>query len=314
MDTVTFDSGDLDVAEDFFSRVYARLSIKSTDPASRTRFHRRTMSSLSVDELDLNFELSYSVSPLRKICLCVVHEGTIRDHVYPGVDDAFGPGDVVSIAPPDLPYSGRICQARYNLVMFDPDLLNQVAAGRSTGPVRLTAHRPHSPAETRTLRSLVGYLRDRVLPNSAVAGRPLVASTALQHLAATVLATFPNTALTDPEGADRADARPATLRRALAFIDDHADQPITVAEIAEAAHVGIRSLQYAFRRYLDTTPLTYLRAVRLAHAHHELITADPTVTTVTQIAARWGFASPGRFAGMYRAAYGRPPSKSLMAG
>jgi transcriptional regulator GlxA family with amidase domain len=102
------------------------------------------------------------------------------------------------------------------------------------------------------------------------------------------------------------------LRRALAYIDDHADRPVTIADIAGAAHVTVRALQYAFRRHLDTTPLAHLRRVRLAHAHHDLVTADPgTGATVTAIAARWGFHHPGRVAALYRHTYRRAPHETL---
>ena len=46
------------------------------------------------------------------------------------------------------------------------------------------------------------------------------------------LATFPSNALTEPTAVDRHDASPATLRRAVAFIDEHARQDITVADPA----------------------------------------------------------------------------------
>ncbi|MCF4137249.1 helix-turn-helix transcriptional regulator [Streptomyces sp. Tue 6430] len=316
MDTLFFDSDDLGLTEDFLSRAYARMRIGSGGPeAGRARVSRAAMPSVTVDELDLGFEMSYSVTPLGRICLCLVHEGTIRDHTFDGVEDSFGPGDVVSFAPPELPYSGRICAARYNITMLDTDLLSQVAAtapGRRPGPVRLTGHRPHSPAAARQLRQTVGYVRDHVLAAPGVAEQPLVAATAAQHLAAGVLAAFPNTALTEPTATDRNDARPATLRRALAYIDDHAAEPVTVADIAAAAHVTVRALQYVFRRHLDTTPLAHLRRVRLAHAHDELRAANPLDgTTVTDVAARWGFFHPGRFATLYRSAYGRPPHRTL---
>ncbi|MFH8803351.1 helix-turn-helix transcriptional regulator [Streptomyces sp. NPDC017936] len=318
MDTLFFDSDDLDLTEDFLSRAYARMHIGSDTPqASRARITRTAMPSVSVDELDLDFEMSYSVTPLGRICLCLVHDGTIEDHVFDGVQDAFGPGDVVSFAPPELPYAGRVCRARYNITMLDPALLDQVAAaapGRRTEPVRLTGHRPHSPAAARHLSRSIGYLRDHVLSDPDVADLPLVASTAAQHLAAGVLAAFPNTALADPTATDRNDSGPATLRRALAYIDDHAHEPVTVADIAAAAHVTVRALQYAFRRHLDTTPLARLRQVRLSHAHAELLAASPLDgLTVTDVAARWGFFHPGRFAALYREAYGRPPHRTLAA-
>ncbi|MFI6033587.1 helix-turn-helix transcriptional regulator [Streptomyces sp. NPDC051315] len=316
MDTLFFDSDNLDLTEDFLSRAYARMRIGSSDlRAGRARVTRAALPSVTVDELDLDFEMSYSVTPLGRICLCLVHDGTIRDHVVDGAPEAFGPGDMVYFAPPDRPYSGRVRNARYNITMLDPDLLAQVAAGRpgrSPEPVRLTDHRPHSPAAARHLRGTIGYLRDHVLADPDLADQPLIASTAAQHLAASVLAAFPNTALTDPTATDRNDSHPTTLRRALAYIDDHADEPVTVADIAAAAHVTVRALQYAFRRHLDTTPLAHLRRVRLSHAHADLVAATPLDgTTVTDVAARWGFFHPGRFAALYRAAYGRPPHRTL---
>jgi transcriptional regulator GlxA family with amidase domain len=68
----------------------------------------------------------------------------------------------------------------------------------------------------------------------------------------------------------------------------------------------------AFRRHLDTTPMAYLRRVRLQHAHQQLQHADgQDGQTVTRVALDWGFASASRFAAYYRAAYGRAPSETL---
>ncbi|MYX94573.1 helix-turn-helix domain-containing protein [Streptomyces sp. SID486] len=317
MESLTFDSEDLDVTEDFLSHAYARMRITSGTPgATRAHVRRTGVSSMSVDELTLGFDMAYSVTPLGRICLCVMHEGTVRDHRFQGVEDNFGPGDVVLFAPPDLPYSGRIRDARYNITMLDPDLLSQVATGPDDAkPVRLTGHRPRSAAAAHQLRRTITHLRDTVLADPEIADQPLIASTAAQHLAASVLAAFPNTALDEPSGADRHDTHPALLRRALTYIDDHADQPVTVADIAGAAHVTVRALQYAFRRHLDTTPLAHLRRVRLAHAHHDLVSADPGGgLTVTEVASRWGFHHPGRFASLYRDTYHRAPHRTLSDG
>jgi AraC-like DNA-binding protein len=316
MQTLTFDSDNLERTEEFLSRAYAKMHIGNGTPeTSRARISRSAIDSLSIDELDLDFDMSYAVTPLGRICLCLVHEGTIQDHRFQGVEDSFGPGDVVSFAPPELPYAGRICSARYNITMLDSALLSQVAATAGTagsGAVRLTGHRPHSPAAAQQLRKTITYVRDHVLTDPAVAERPLVASTAAQHLAASVLATFPNTALTEPTASDSRDAHPVMLRRALAYIDDHADGPVTVADIAAAARVTVRALQYAFRRHLDTTPLGQLRRVRLSRTHHDLLNAGPERgTTVTEIASRWGFWHPGRFAALYRETYGRSPRQTL---
>ncbi|MDT7625040.1 MAG: hypothetical protein QOF99_5941, partial [Pseudonocardiales bacterium] len=101
-------------------------------------------------------------------------------------------------------------------------------------------------------------------------------------------------------------------RRAIAFIEQRPEADIGVADIAAAANVSIRAVQFAFRRQLDTTPMAYLRAVRLDHAHHDLLATDPDHgATVTGIASRWGFYSNSRFATQYRRAYGVTPSHTL---
>lgn len=102
-----------------------------------------------------------------------------------------------------------------------------------------------------------------------------------------------------------------TVERAVAFIEERARDDIGVTEIAAAAFVTIRAVQLAFRRYLGTTPLGYLRQVRLEQAHRQLQSADPRRITVTAVAADWRFTNPSRFTAYYRAVYGVPPSATL---
>ncbi|HJT92805.1 MAG TPA: helix-turn-helix transcriptional regulator [Mycobacterium sp.] len=106
-------------------------------------------------------------------------------------------------------------------------------------------------------------------------------------------------------------AQPPLLRRAVTFIHDNAQRNIGLGDIAAAVGVTPRSVQYMFRRHLGTTPLEYLRRLRLDRAHRDLQAADPAVDTVTAIAGRWGFSHPGRFSIAYRQAFGTKPSRTL---
>ncbi len=106
---------------------------------------------------------------------------------------------------------------------------------------------------------------------------------------------------------------PPILRNAVAFIQENADADIGLEDIAAAVNVSPRSVQYAFRRNLGTTPLEYLRRVRLDRAHRDLKAADPANDTVTAIAGRWGFSHAGRFSLAYKAAFGTAPSDTLRA-
>ncbi|TQM57907.1 helix-turn-helix transcriptional regulator [Humibacillus xanthopallidus] len=105
-----------------------------------------------------------------------------------------------------------------------------------------------------------------------------------------------------------------TMVRALDFIENHCAQPLSLTDVAEAAGVTPRGLQYAFRRMLGTTPMEYLRGVRLDRAARELSLGDPDrALTVTETAMRWGFYHPGRFAAAYLERFGEAPHETLTA-
>jgi AraC-like DNA-binding protein len=139
----------------------------------------------------------------------------------------------------------------------------------------------------------------------------LIRRSVVDMLFAAALTAFPIEAVGDGPTGAADDALPSTVRRALAFIDEHLDQPIGIEEIAEAARLSVRGLQSAFRRHLGTTPRAALRSARLAAAHADLLRAEAGRDDVASIARRWGFHHLGRFAAEHRAAYGEPPRRTL---
>ncbi|WKG03467.1 helix-turn-helix domain-containing protein [Mycolicibacterium sp. HK-90] len=309
-----FTSSDLGETEDFLARAYTKMSI-GRGPGERpsTRIVRKWLGPISFDELQLDYHMSYDADPLNRICLCRVHSGRIEENFIGEPPDVFGPGDVTLFSPPELPYSGRVCRAGYDLTMFDTEMLGHVAtpaSGEPAGPVRIAGHRPISPQAGYQLKVAIEYVRS-VVRGADGPVPPLLASTTASMLAATVIATMPTNAGLEPGPTDRRDAKPALLRRAVAYIEANADRDIALVDIAEAVYVTPRALQYMFRRHLDVSPMGYLRRVRLDHARQQLLKADPTTTTVQAVAARWGFAHTGRFAAAYRHAFGENPSDTL---
>jgi len=69
-----------------------------------------------------------------------------------------------------------------------------------------------------------------------------------------------------PAPHDRADTQPVLLHRAIEFIDANVIEDIGGRYRRSRPCHGARG-QYMFRRHLDTTPLRYLREVRLHYAH-----------------------------------------------
>ena len=109
--------------------------------------------------------------------------------------------------------------------------------------------------------------------------------------------------------------RPATrseaLDRAVQFVRQNAEKPLTTAAIAAAAGTSSRTLQAAFRADLVTTPHEFLRSVRLERTRDDLLRARPRDVTVAEVARRWGFTNLGRFAAQYTRVYGESPKATL---
>jgi len=86
--------------------------------------------------------------------------------------------------------------------------------------------------------------------------------------------------------------------------------PLNVGRLAGVAGVSERSLHEGFRRFRTTTPIGRLTTLRLAAARRRMLNAAPGLT-VARVAADVGFLQFGRFARIYRDAFGELPSETL---
>jgi transcriptional regulator GlxA family with amidase domain len=111
--------------------------------------------------------------------------------------------------------------------------------------------------------------------------------------------------------AARRRPRRELIARVDAFLRDNIGEPVTVAELSRMAGVSERTLRAAFHDVLGLSPKQYAIRQRLAAAHEALSAADPSTTTVTDVAMAYGFFELGRFAGRYRDAFGEVPSRTL---
>lgn len=223
-------------------------------------------------------------------------------------------GDVI-LFPPGSPVSAEWTDLDAGILRLPISAAADLAAERvgiDPADLRFESMLPVTPRLGQYFRNVCAMVGRELMAEDSAAAHPLIAEELVRTAGAAALATFPNTAMTTAYVAGPGYVAPRALRRATAYIDAHAGSPITLADIAAAAGVGTRALQYAFARHLATTPLAYLHRVRLEHAHRELQAADPTNgATVAAIAATWGFAKPGRFAAEYRRVYGQLPSRTL---
>ena len=95
------------------------------------------------------------------------------------------------------------------------------------------------------------------------------------------------------------------------WIEANLAGPITAGRLCQVAGVGQRALEKVFESRHGMSPMRFVTERRLAAAHRMLIRGAAQDEDVTRVALGLGFGHPGRFATLYRQAYGESPSQSL---
>lgn len=222
-----------------------------------------------------------------------------------------GNGSVPFVIAPGRDLAVDFTQVRLRTLQIDVQRVQRVVESLTgVGSPRLRTEMLNSGMRhPRLMAETLRFVEGALVATDELADAPLVHARIAHHAILMLLECFP---LQDHEWNDRSAVFPAAMRRALAYFDDHASEPITVTDAALAVGVSVRSLQAAFRRHLGETPSQYLTRARLSGARADLRRAQ-TGASVRSIAHRWGFAHPGRFAQRYTAEYGETPSQTLRA-
>jgi AraC-like DNA-binding protein len=242
----------------------------------------------------------------------VEHRDGVAAHLRVGSDSFHLRGPECFLLPPNRPYEAAFDSIGVAVTTLSfADLQRDAAVRVDHEELDMDFTRPITPAAGRHWSQTMQYVESLVNNSPLLATAPLARRELSWLVNSAVLACFPNSTL-DAETPSYAGDTPQPLRRALAFIDDHAGDPITLSDIAVAARLSARGVQAAFRRHLDTTPLAYLRSVRMERAHRDLQSSGPgNGVSVAGLAAKWGFTHLGRFAIEYKRRFGVYPSHTL---
>jgi AraC-like DNA-binding protein len=165
-------------------------------------------------------------------------------------------------------------------------------------------------AKVGTLARYVRMLCDDLKSRTSDLSHPLVADRVASGLVSLLLASMPHNKSHAIDKAGKGTA-PFFVRRAEQFIEEHACEAIALADLTGVAGVSARALQTGFRRFRDTTPMAYLRCIRLELARTELAKAGQQRASVAAVANAFGFGHLGRFARDYERRFGELPSQTL---
>jgi len=101
--------------------------------------------------------------------------------------------------------------------------------------------------------------------------------------------------------------RTYVFRKAREFILDQLDQDITVSDLCRALRVSERTLEYCFKDVVALGPKRYILTHRLNRVRSDIV-RERGLRSLTELAYKWGFTHPSRFAQQYRRQFLELPS------
>src|SRR6201996_1157409 len=252
-----------EVAEEMISEAYLDVRLRLDEEEARgfqLRLERFDAGPFQLDEMEIGGSASFGFEPEDELVIGNVTGGALCLRLPDG-DEDFGPGEVALLVRPGVPAATDIRDYRQLVTTLRASEIREAAGRDPDAPLpAFTSARPISSTRARSWRRARESISGLLAGDPDVSSAPLVVGSANRMLAGLLLATFPNDSIAPPTRTDDRDARtPGAVRRAVAFIESHADRDIGLTDIADASGVSGRTLQIAFRRHLDTTPTAYLQ-------------------------------------------------------
>ncbi|MCC4118276.1 AraC family transcriptional regulator [Aromatoleum toluclasticum] len=310
-----FHTRDLDEARSRVADVFCphELTFAGRGGEVDTRMQHARIRGVSINRLGYGATVSIDAGCLNDFLLVMM---PLAGHaeVRCGAQQIHATPELASVVTPTLPLTKTIYdQCDQIMVKIDRSLLENVCAqhlGHALRkPLEFGLGLPMSSQGGVSWQALVSYVVSEFEHRSPTLASSL-AAVQIEHLLVTTLLMVQPSNYRDELLNPSQSIAPRHVRRVEEYIDANADQDLTVGDLAAHANVSTSALFAGFREFRNTTPMAYLKSVRMQRVHEEL--RDPTSAekTVTCIATHWGFHHLGHFAIAYKARFGESPSRT----
>ncbi|MYS45779.1 helix-turn-helix domain-containing protein [Streptomyces sp. SID5998] len=307
-----FRTTDLDVARAQVTKTFAEHQMSVGDRSTlECRLDLAPSGRLTLARLGYGTDVTILGPPMRSVyhvnlpisgTSTVQQGGSTRASRAGRTGVAMGPSDPVTMwwSPDGVQYA----------IKLPRDLLEaQVAklTGRPVdGSIRFALEFDLTASPGQALGATVGFLYAELTRPGGLAALPAVRHELESALMTQLLMTVPSQISAELLRGRPARTRRSKIREVMEYIEEHPGRELSTADLAALAGISERTLQAGFRDVAGMSPRAYVRGVRLDRVHLELGSGAPG--SVTDIAARWGFFHPGRFAQQYRSRFGALPS------
>lgn len=311
-----FHTHDIDEAREKVAQVFCphELRVMHAGESVDTRMCHVPIGGVSLNRLDYGATVHIDPGRLEDFCLVMMPISGVSE-VSCGKDTIRSNPRLASVVTPTLPlrmHTQRDCDQL--MVRIDRSLLERHCAqhlGRDLSrPIEFKLGMELDSSQIDSWCRLIELLVAETSNADGMLSSPLVKAHLEQMVVGALLFCQPNN-YSDELRRPMPPIAPYYVKRAEEYIDAHADQPISVIELAEHAGVSTRALYAGFQNFRGVSPMAFLKSVRLERVRKELLAASPERDTVTELAMRWGFTHLGHFTADYKRRFGEAPSETL---
>jgi len=310
-----FHTMDLDEARDLVAKIYAPHELAYASQAGSqldTSMSHFPIGGISLNRLRYGTRVNIEVECLDNFLLVMMPiTGSVQ--IRCGDQNICSSPRLASVISPTLPMRETIeADCDQIMVRIERELLERTCAQHLGQELQqpLCFNLGLDMSASAGWASLMSYLIAEVDHGASFLQIPLL-RTQMEQLVVTTLLLGQNHNYREELSQPAKAIVPSHVKRVEEYISAHADQPLTVAALAAYAKVSTSSLYAGFRDFRNSSPMAYLKNVRLQRVNQELRNADQSSGTVAQIALRWGFRHLGHFALDYKKMFGELPSETL---
>lgn len=310
-----FSSSNLESVRDYVSGIFCQHQLDITRRGARvdTRLHHLEMTNLSFVYLDYGAPVSIEPGYLQDFYLLqMVLEGSAS--VSNGYRTYIANSGEATLLNPNEPIKiASSAECRFLSIRLNKKLINQQLAtslhDTPNEPLRFKHELNFQTESGQAIRYYIKFLLDEI---NLLSNHTDICTTHQcfeQTLASMLIELHQHNFSRQLTNIKPSQTKPY-VKRAEQFMEENLSQQISLEDLALVAKTTPRSLRNAFHRCYGTSPMCYLKMLRLDQAH-QLLTTASIGTNISSIAMDCGFRHLGRFSKEYKDRFGQAPSQTL---
>jgi AraC-like DNA-binding protein len=163
------------------------------------------------------------------------------------------------------------------------------------------------------ITNLLRFMTSSLVERSGISSSEIARSHMASLLMSGLLTCLDHNYREELADSGRQRAKPAYLSKAQEYMKHNVSQPIGPEDVAAAVRVSTRALFVGFKTYLNTTPMRYLKDLRLDLVRDTLLSMEPHRASITTVAMDYGFHHLGHFCAAYKERFGEQPRETVQS-